>query len=139
MLVAQSCPTLCDPMDCSPPGFSVHEILQAIILEWVAISFSRWSSWTWVSCTASRFFSIRATMEAPLKLNALFKNGHSRRRRKCKDVFRRRQAEEKPCWKMIQLHICTCYIWDARGVSGMAIQNFLSWHSQIHSKPLLCT
>ena len=38
---AQSCPTLCDPMDCSPPGSSVHGILQARILEWVAISFSR--------------------------------------------------------------------------------------------------
>ena len=41
----QSCPTLCDPMDCSPPGSSVHGILQARILEWVAISFSRGSSW----------------------------------------------------------------------------------------------
>ena len=36
----QSCPTLCDPMDCSPSGFSVHGILQARTLEWVAISFS---------------------------------------------------------------------------------------------------
>ena len=36
----QSCPTLCDPMDCSLPGFSVHGILQARTLEWVAISFS---------------------------------------------------------------------------------------------------
>ena len=36
----QSCPTPCDPMDCSPPGFSVHGILQARTLEWVAISFS---------------------------------------------------------------------------------------------------
>ena len=36
----QLCPTLCDPMDCSPPGFSVHGILQARTLEWVAISFS---------------------------------------------------------------------------------------------------
>ena len=45
-LVAQSCPTLtlCDPMDCSPPGSSVHGIFQARILEWVAISFSRGSS-----------------------------------------------------------------------------------------------
>ena len=41
MLVAQSCPTLCDPMDCSLPGYSVHGILQARILEWVAISFSK--------------------------------------------------------------------------------------------------
>ena len=39
--VVQSCPTLCDPVDCSPPGFSIHGILQARILEWVAISFSR--------------------------------------------------------------------------------------------------
>ena len=39
--VAQSCSTLCDPVDCSPPGSSVHGILQARILEWVAISFSR--------------------------------------------------------------------------------------------------
>ena len=36
--VTQSCPTLCDPVDCSPPGSSVHTILQARILEWVAIS-----------------------------------------------------------------------------------------------------
>ena len=42
--VAQSCPILWDPLDCSPPGFSAHEILQARILEWVAISFSRGSS-----------------------------------------------------------------------------------------------
>ena len=39
--VAQSCPTLCNPMDCSLPGSSVHGIFQARILEWVAISFSR--------------------------------------------------------------------------------------------------
>ena len=36
----QSCPTLCDPMDCSLPGFSIHEILQARVLEWGAIAFS---------------------------------------------------------------------------------------------------
>ena len=40
-IVAQSCPTLCDPMDCSQPGSFVHELPQARILEWVAISFSR--------------------------------------------------------------------------------------------------
>ena len=38
--VTQSCLTLCDPMDCSLPGSSVHGILQARVLEWVAISFS---------------------------------------------------------------------------------------------------
>ena len=44
MLVAQSCLTFCDPMDCSPPGSSVHGIFQARILEWVVIPFSRGSS-----------------------------------------------------------------------------------------------
>ena len=44
VLVTQSCPTLCDPMDCSLPGSSVHGILQARILEWVATPFSRESS-----------------------------------------------------------------------------------------------
>ena len=42
--VAQSCPNLCDPLDCSLPGFSVHGLLQARILEWVAIPFTRGSS-----------------------------------------------------------------------------------------------
>ena len=41
VLVTQSCLTLCDSMDCSPPGSSVHGILQARILQWVAVSFSR--------------------------------------------------------------------------------------------------
>ena len=59
---AQSCPTLCDPMDCSPPGSSVHGILQARILEQVAMPSSRGSSQprdqTQVSCTAGGFFTI---------------------------------------------------------------------------------
>ena len=41
VLVAQSCPTLCNPMDCQPPDSSVHGIFQARILEWDAFSFSR--------------------------------------------------------------------------------------------------
>ena len=44
MLAAQSWPTLCDPVGCSPPGSSVHGISQAVIQEWIAISFSRGSS-----------------------------------------------------------------------------------------------
>ena len=62
VLVAQSCPTLWDPMDCNPPGSSLHGILQARILEWVAIPFSRGPSWPrdgiQVSCTASQFFTL---------------------------------------------------------------------------------
>ena len=60
--VAQSCPTLCDPMDCNLPGFSIHGIFQARILECIAISFSRGSSRprnrTWVSCIAGRCFTL---------------------------------------------------------------------------------
>ena len=66
--VAQSCPTLCDPMDCSPAGSSVHGIFQAWILEWVAVSFSRGSSWprdrTQVSRIVGRSFTVWATREA---------------------------------------------------------------------------
>ena len=65
--VAQSCPTLCDPMDCSLPGSSVHGIFQARILGWVPISFSRRSSWsrdwTWVSHFVGRPFTVWATRE----------------------------------------------------------------------------
>ena len=67
---AKSSQSLCDPTDCSPPGFSVHGIVQARILEWIAFPFSRESSqprdWTWVSCIAGRFFTIWATWEASL-------------------------------------------------------------------------
>ena len=66
--VAQSCPTLCNPVDCSPPGSSVHGILQARILEWVAISFSRGSSQlrdrTQVSHITGRHFNLWAAREA---------------------------------------------------------------------------
>ena len=66
-MYAQSCLTLCDPLDCSPPGSSVHGILQERIMEWVAIPFSRGSSWprvqTRVSCIAGRSFTVWATRE----------------------------------------------------------------------------
>ena len=58
----------CDTVDCSPPGSSIHEISQARILEWIAISFSRDFSWprdqTHVSCIAGRFFIDWAMKEA---------------------------------------------------------------------------
>ena len=65
--VTQSCLTLCDPMDCSLQCSPVHEIFQARVLEWVAISFSRGSSQprdqTWVSRIVGRCFIIWATRE----------------------------------------------------------------------------
>ena len=64
VLVTQSCPTLWDPMDCSPPGSPVRGILQARILECIAIYFSRETSWprdqTHVSCIAGGFFTVLA-------------------------------------------------------------------------------
>ena len=60
----QFCPTLCNPIDCSPLGSSVHWIFQVGILEWVAISYSRWSSqprdqtlFSCVCCIGGRFFT----------------------------------------------------------------------------------
>ena len=94
MLVAQLCLTLCDPMDCSPQGSSVHEIFQARILEWVAISFSRGSSQsrdrTPVSCTAGRFFTDWATREAkPREWTSININvNFVRRQRSCKSKWR---------------------------------------------------
>ena len=68
--VTQSCPTLCDPMDCSLLRSSVHGIFQARVLEWIAIFFSRGSSWprnqTQVSHTVGRRFTVWATREEPL-------------------------------------------------------------------------
>ena len=69
--VTQLCSTLCNPVDCSLPGSSIHGIFQARILEWVAISFSRGSSQprdrTWVSHTAGRLFTVSATRKAMLR------------------------------------------------------------------------
>ena len=67
VLVIQSCPTPCYPMDCGPPGSSIHGMFQARILGWIAISSSRGSSqprdWIWVSRFAGRFFTTWATRE----------------------------------------------------------------------------
>ena len=72
-LVTQSCPTVCDPMDCSPSGSSVHGILQAKTLQWVAVSYSRGSSWSrdWThsSCTSciSRWILYYCTTQETLE------------------------------------------------------------------------
>ena len=74
--VAQSCPTLCYPVECSPPGSSVYGIFHARILEWVAVSFSRGSSQprdrTQVSCITGRCFNLWATREALGHMVVLF-------------------------------------------------------------------
>ena len=77
--VIQSCPTLCNPMDCSLIGSSVHGVFKVKILEWVAISFSRRSSQsrdqTQVSRIVGRHFTICATREAiPVELSQILKD-----------------------------------------------------------------
>ena len=71
VLAAQSCLILCDPTDYSLPGSSVHGILQARVLEWVAIPFFRRSSWSrdqpQVSCIVGRFFTIWGNRETQNK------------------------------------------------------------------------
>ena len=80
-LVAQWCQILCDPVDCSPPGSSVHGVSTARILEWVAMPSSRGSSQprdrTQVSRIADRFFTIWATREAHLCNNIKWKFWHT--------------------------------------------------------------
>ena len=75
--VAPLCPALWDPMDSGPPGSSVHGILQARTLVWVAIPFSRGSSqprdWTRVFHITGRFFTVWATREAPYASNVMLK------------------------------------------------------------------
>ena len=75
------CPTLCNPVDCGLPGFSVSGVLQARILEWVVIPFSRGSSWpgdwTQVSCIAGGFFTNWATREALRKHKHSYKEAYT--------------------------------------------------------------
>ena len=75
--VAQSCPTLCDPVDCSLPGYSIHGIFQARILEWVAFPFSKGSSQprdqTQFSCIAGGFFTNWVTREVHFVIKLGFK------------------------------------------------------------------
>ena len=81
--VAQSCLTLCNPMDCSLAGSPIHGIVQARVLEWVASSFPRGSSrprdWTWISSIVGRCFIVWATRDGnqksmPMTLNFTFKS-----------------------------------------------------------------
>ena len=87
--VAQLCPILCDPMDCSPPDSSIHEIFQTRALQWVAIFFSSWSFWprdrTWVSCIAARLFT--SVLEEELNIHWLV-------------VFYRQKASEQYQWSL---------------------------------------
>ena len=78
-LVSRSCPTLCNPMDCSPLVSSVHGISQARILEWIAISFSKSLPdpriEPWFSCIASRFFTLWASLNSSVGKESTYNTG----------------------------------------------------------------
>ena len=99
--VAQSCLTLYDPLDYSLPLSSVHGILQARILEWIAISFSRGSSQprnqTWVSCTAGSFFTIWVTGEAGFKVEVSIPS-----RRPGASEFSELMVKTLSCWTYLR-------------------------------------
>ena len=99
--VTQSCPTLCNPMDCSLPGSSVHGIFQARVLEWGAISFSRVSSWTRDQTQVSRIIDTLPS-EPPGKSSCLRKVDHkdcSRGILKCVHIpLEIKEAQLKELW-----------------------------------------
>ena len=91
-LLLQSCLTPCDPVDCSPPGSSVHEILQAWIVRWVIMPSSRGSSWprdqiqvSCVSCIAGGFLTHWAMWEAPVHLCHSRKSHQNVSSKECQD------------------------------------------------------
>ena len=97
--MAQLCLSLCDPIDCSQPASSVHRILQAIILEWVAMPFFRESSlprdWTCISCIGRHIFYHRATWEAQPWYRGHFK-------KKQKERERNRNRDRVRCFWLMQ-------------------------------------
>ena len=119
VLVAQSCPTLWYPIDWDPPGSPVHGILQAKILEWVVISFSKGSCWpgdrTQVTCTAGRFFTVWATREAHDKT------------RQCIKKQRHYFANKGPYSKTYGFSISHVWMWDLDHKKGWMPKNWCFW------------
>ena len=111
--VAQLCLTLCNPMDYTPPGSSVHGILQARILEWVATSFCRGSSrlrnWTRVSCIAGRFLTVWGTREAPWK------------------GFNPKQMDYQALWDEFCFCVVDCLKWLLTFLLNQRFSSFLPW------------
>ena len=142
VIVTQSCPTVCDPMDCSLPGSSVHGIFQARILEWVAIPFSRGSSWprdqTWDSCIAGRFFTVWDTSEAPGKCAHRGKTmwGHSgkaairkpRRANPASTLMMNFQPPE--LWERSSLLFSPLNLWYFVTAAGVDERNLGPWESR---------
>ena len=104
--VAQSCQTLCEPLDCSLPGSTIHGIFQARVLAWAAISFSRGSSWprdwTQVSHIASRHFTIwAAKCKFPKKVLKGELNWGTRGKVLSKNTDEHSACAVDGCWKCL--------------------------------------
>ena len=137
VLVTQSCPTLCDPMDCSLSGSSVHGILQAKILEWVAISFSRKSSQprdrTWVSCIAGRFFVWAAVYSVVYSKQICFGTQVLLKQPTQALIFKSVFLTLKhlnPLWSIMSIYILACtQLWDSLVTFLQAVRErlLLSW------------
>ena len=110
-LVAQPCPTLWDPMDCSLPGSSVHGSLQARILKWVAIPFSKGSTWlgdwTWVSSIAGKLFTTWATIHSKCGMWDDQNQHYLRVCWKCKLISFLYRSVETESWRCIRNTILT--------------------------------
>ena len=134
--VAQSCPTLCNPMDCSLSVSSVLGIFQARVLEWIAFSFSRGSSQprnrTWVSCIAGGRFTIWATREAlnkqwqVQKTFAPWKKSYDKPRQHIKKQSHhfadKGPYSRKPCFS--SSHV---WMWELDHKEGWAPKNWCFW------------
>ena len=100
-LATQSCPTLCNPMDCNPPGSSVHGIFQAIILEQVAISFFRWSSqprdWAWVLCISCIGRQVPYQLSQMYNYTYVFKNLCGKNNKKKTHTQKKRLRQDVIC------------------------------------------
>ena len=118
--VAQSCPTLCDPVDCSLPGSSLHGILQARVLEWGASSFSRGSSQprnrTLVSRIPGRHFHLWATREALSNIGVFIKG-----------------VKMQKIFKMLNIYDFSAY-WTVNWLVART-RSYLCWHSCLTHTP----
>ena len=118
-LVAQSCPTLCSPMDCSPPGSSVHGIFQARVLEQVAV-FSSSGSFlprdqtgvSCISCIGRRILYHSATWEA-------LTQNYSREKDNAAGTFKRKSLEGPSVWETG----FECQVWPADWIKNIAVAN----------------
>ena len=101
-LVAQTCTTLCDPIDCSPPGSSIHGILQARILEWIAIPSSRLFRYIQPQIRCNSHFSLGHMWGAqPDSCQAKFSGHKTRQKKDNSSSWERKDWQPMSIWKQI--------------------------------------